>query len=66
MTRTAPDGGSAVGIWGPDFDAPDGMCSDCGDAIYAEDHGLTEGFERFGALLCEGCFEARDDEPADD
>lgn len=59
MIRTAPDGGSAVGIWGPDFDEPDALCADCADPIHADDIAVVEGFERFDALLCADCFEAR-------
>jgi len=50
-----------------DFDEPDALCADCGEDVFAEDRHFVEGFERFGALLCEGCFNERceeeDDEP---
>lgn len=34
MTRTSPDGGSAVGIWGPEHDAPDLPASGWSDKLY--------------------------------
>jgi hypothetical protein len=65
--RTAPDGGSAVGIWGPEFDdGPDATCTDCDEPVYADDIAVVEGFERFGALLCGECFEARCEEDCED
>lgn len=50
-----------------DFDEPDALCADCGDDCFAEDRHGVECFERFSAILCEGCFNERcaeeDDEP---
>ena len=51
-----------------DFDAddePDALCADCGDDVFCTDRHFTEGFERFGALLCEGCFNERCEEDDD-
>lgn len=42
-----------------DFDEPDMLCADCGDGCWAEDRHSTESWERFGAILCEGCFRER-------
>lgn len=39
-----------------DGDEPDMLCGECGDGIYAEEGHLVECFERFGSILCEGCF----------
>ena len=53
--RTAPDGGSAVGIWGPEYD--DGLtpCAHCGEAI---EEANVEAFELSGELVCHDCAEA--------
>lgn len=53
--RTAPDGGSAVGIWGPEYD--DGLtpCGRCGEAI---EEANVEAFELSGELVCDDCAEA--------
>lgn len=53
--RTAPDGGSAVGIWGPEYD--DGLtpCAHCGEAI---EEANVEAFELSGDLVCDDCAEA--------
>ena len=50
--RTAPDGGSAVGIFGPEYD--DGLtpCAHCGEAI-SEPH--VEAWERFDKMVCDDC-----------
>lgn len=38
------------------------VCTDCGDDAFAEDRHFVEGFERFGAILCDGCFRERCEE----
>lgn len=69
MSRTNlhPNPLSGVSEDYPDPEEPDALCADCGDDVFAEDRHFVEGFERFGALLCEGCFNERceeeDDEP---
>lgn len=45
---------------------PDAMCADCGEGVFAEDRHFAEGFERFGALLCEGCFNERCEDEDDE
>jgi hypothetical protein len=45
-----------------DFDEPDALCTDCGDDIFCTDRHFMEGFERFGAILCESCFNERCEE----
>ena len=49
-----------------DFDEPDALCADCGDDVFCTDRHFTEGFERFGAIVCEGCFNERCEEDGDD
>lgn len=39
-------------------DRPDALCADCGDGVYAEELS-TEGWERYGALLCPECLSTR-------
>ena len=53
--RTAPDGGSAVGIFGPEYD--DGLtpCAHCGEEI---EEANVEAFELSGELVCDDCAEA--------
>lgn len=48
-----------------DFDEPDALCADCGEDCFAEDKHAVECFERFGAILCEGCFNERCEEEDD-
>ena len=43
-------------------DEPDALCADCGEDVFAEDRHFVEAFERFGTLLCEGCFNDRCEE----
>lgn len=53
---------------GPDWDdlgEPDALCADCGDDVFCTDRHFTEGFERFGALVCEGCFNERCEDEGD-
>jgi hypothetical protein len=47
-----------------DFDEPDAVCADCGDDCFAEDWHFVEAFERFGAILCDGCFQERCEDDA--
>lgn len=49
-----------------DFDEPDALCADCGDDVFSEDRHFVEAFERFGTLLCEGCFNERCEAEGDD
>lgn len=57
MLKIAPDGGTAS-IGREDYD--DGMCvcPDCGEEV-TEAEINVEGYERFEAMLCMECFEAR-------
>ena len=55
--RTAPDGGTA-NIGRAEYDDGLCVCPDCGEEVDQAKINV-EGFERFGALLCEGCFESR-------
>lgn len=48
-----------------DGEEPDALCGDCGDPLYAEELNV-EAFERFGALLCDTCFDERCEEDGDD
>lgn len=57
MVRSAPDGGSAVGIWGPSYDDGTSVCHRCGERMDAEDLSV-EAFEDFGALTCGPCADA--------
>lgn len=47
-------------------DEPDALCTDCGDDVFCTDRHFTEGFEWFGSILCEGCFNERREEEGDD
>lgn len=50
-----------------DGDEPDMLCGECGDGIYAEEAHLIEAFERFGTIMCAGCFaDACEDDDEDD
>lgn len=66
MSSTAPDGGSAVGIWGPEFDDGSEVCTGCGERMDAPS---VEFFEETGDLRCADCeaafWEAQDDWEAD-
>ncbi len=53
--RTAPDGGSAVGIFGPEYDDGLSACVHCGEAI---EEANVEAFELSGELVCDDCAEA--------
>lgn len=48
-----------------DGEEPDALCGDCGDGLYAEEVS-TEGWERYGALLCTECFSTRITDEADE
>ncbi len=62
MTRTAPDGGSAVGIFGPEYDDGLSACQVCGEAI-SEPH--VEAWDRFEKLVCGDCADALFEQEAD-
>lgn len=48
-----------------DGEEPDALCGDCGDPVYAQEISV-EGFERFGAILCQPCFNERCEEEGDE
>lgn len=64
MARTAPDGGSAVGIWGPEFDDGSIACHLCGEPIEQEDVSV-EAFELTGDITCTCCAEAQAEREAE-
>lgn len=63
--RTAPDGGSAVGLWGPEFDDGTSVCDRCGEMIPQEDVSV-EAFEEFDGLVCTHCAESLMEARVDD
>lgn len=64
--RAAPDGGTANGIWGPEFDDGAVNCPDCGEHLLPEEIGNVESFERFETNLCADCFVTRCEAEEDD
>ena len=57
MSRAAPDGGTA-NIGRDEYDDGLTVCPDCGEEVTDAELNV-EAWERFGALLCTDCFEAR-------